>query len=313
MHGSWADHPHWDPVVAPLSQSFEVVVYDRRGHSQSERPAGHGSVHEDADDLAELIEALESGPAHVVANSYGSIVALDAAIRRPEVFATLVAHEPPLTGMLAETQLEPVLKEVNGRVGHVIDLLDAGDDEAGAKLFVETVARRPGAWDEELTAQLREAFIRNAPTFLDEARDPDGQRLDLDRLRRFDRPALLTKGSASAPFSLRLSTRSHLCCHALRSKPSRARITPRTRPRPSGTSISSGDSSRPLGLPLRPSGRPRRRVRGADTTLVPVLRCCGRANHHDPVMPGHLPGGNTARGRPAGRRFQQPIDMGKRA
>jgi hypothetical protein len=43
-------------------------------------------------------------------------------------------------------------------------------------------------------------FIRNAPTFLDEARDPDGQRLDLDRLRRFDRPALLTKGSASPPF-----------------------------------------------------------------------------------------------------------------
>lgn len=78
--------------------------------------------------------------------------------------------------------------------------MDAGDDEAGAKLFVETVARRPGAWEEDLTAELREGFIRNAPTFLDEARDPDGQRLDLDQLRRFNRPALLTKGSASPPF-----------------------------------------------------------------------------------------------------------------
>jgi len=200
VHGSWGDHHQWDSVVAPLSEAFEVVVYDRRGHSQSERPAGHGSVHEDADDLAELIDALELAPAHVVANSYGSIVALNAAIRRPEVFATLVAHEPPLTGMLAETQFEPVLQEVNRRIGHVIELLDAGDDEAGAKLFVETVARRPGAWEEELTAELREVFIRNAPTFLDEAHDPDGQRLDLDQLRRFDRPALLTKGSASPPF-----------------------------------------------------------------------------------------------------------------
>jgi pimeloyl-ACP methyl ester carboxylesterase len=200
VHGSWGDHHNWDPVVAALSESFEVVVYDRRGHSQSERPAGQGTVHEDADDLAELIEALESGPAHVVANSFGSIVALNAAIRRPGVFATLVAHEPPLLAMLAETQFEPVLQEVNRRVGQVVELLDAGDDEAGAKLFVETVARRPGAWEEELTAELREVFIANAPTFLDEERDPDLPRLDLDPLRRFDRPALLTKGTASPPF-----------------------------------------------------------------------------------------------------------------
>jgi pimeloyl-ACP methyl ester carboxylesterase len=200
VHGSWGDHHQWDPVVGPLSEWFEVVVYDRRGHSQSERPAGQGSVHEDADDLAELIKTLGSGPAHVVANSYGSIVALNAAIRQPDVFATLVAHEPPLTGILAETEFEPVLQEVNRRVGHVIELLDAGDDQAGAKLFVVTVARRPGAWEEELTAELREVFMRNAPTFLDEARDPHGQRLDLDQLPRFDRPALLTKGSASPPF-----------------------------------------------------------------------------------------------------------------
>lgn len=157
-------------------------------------------MHEDADDLAELIEALDSGPAHVVANSFGAIVAMNAAIRRPELFATLVAHEPPLLGMLAETQFEPVLQEMNRRVGRVIELLDAGDDEAGARMFVDTVARRPGAWEEELSAELRQVFIANAPTFLDETRDPAGQRLDLEQLRRFDRPSLVTKGSASPPF-----------------------------------------------------------------------------------------------------------------
>lgn len=200
VHGSWGDHHSWGPVVAPLSESLEVVVYDRRGHSQSERPAGQGSVHEDADDLAALIDALELGPAHVVANSFGAIVALDAASRRPEVFATLVAHEPPLLGMLAGTQWEPVLQEVAGRVGRVNDLLSAGDDLAGARLFVETVARGAGAWEGELTADLREVFIGNAPTFLDESRDPGRQRLDFAQLRRFDRPALLSTGTASPPF-----------------------------------------------------------------------------------------------------------------
>ena len=200
VHGSWGDHHNWDPVVAPLSESFKVVVYDRRGHSRSERPAGQGSVYDDADDLAALIEALELGPAHVVGNSFGSIVALNAAIRHPAVFATLVAHEPPLLGMLAETRFEPVLEELNRRVGAVIELLAAGEDEAGAKLFVETVAWRPGAWEGELTAEMRTVFTGNAPTFLDEAHDPDWQQIDLDQLARFSRPALLTKGTTSPPF-----------------------------------------------------------------------------------------------------------------
>jgi pimeloyl-ACP methyl ester carboxylesterase len=186
--------------VPRLSESFTVVTYDRRGHSRSERPAGQGSIYEDVDDLAGLIEALELGPATVVGNSFGSIVTLNAAIRRPEVFSALVAHEPPLLGMLAGTQFEPILDEVNRRVGAVIELLQAGDYEAGAKQFVETVAWRPGAWDEELTPEIRDVFTNNAPTFLDEAGDPDWQRIELDQLAQFDRPALLTHGTVSPPF-----------------------------------------------------------------------------------------------------------------
>ena len=202
---------------APLSESFKVVVYDRRGHSRSERPAGPGSVYDDADDLAALIEALELGPAHVVGNSFGSIVALNAAIRHPAVFATLVAHEPPLLGMLAETRFEPVLEELNRRVGAVIELLAAGEDEAGAKLFVETVAWRPGAWEGELTAEMRTVFTGNAPTFLDEAHDPDWQQIDLDQLARFSRPALLTKGTTSPPFFVAIvDSAVHRSCQALR-------------------------------------------------------------------------------------------------
>ena len=45
------------------------------------------------------------------------------------------------------------------------------------------------------------------------------------------------------------------------------------------------------------------------------LRCprSGRANHHDPTTPAHLPGGHAGSGPPPGREFQQWIDMGEPA
>jgi len=38
-----------------------------------------------------------------------------------------------------------------------------------------------------------------------------------------------------------------------------------------------------------------------------VLRCCGRANHHDPVTPRHLPGGKPGSGPPPGRNFSSGL------
>lgn len=200
VHGSWGDHHNWDPVLPALSESFQVLAYDRRGHSQSERPAGQGTIFEDADDLAALVEELGFAPAHVAGNSFGATIVLRAAVRRPDVFRSLIAHEPPLFPLLAGTEFEPALAEVQARVAAVIELLEDGDDEAGARLFVETIAFGPGAWDRQLTPEMRAVVIANAPTWLDETRDPDSLQMDPNDLAGFDRPALLTSGTESAPF-----------------------------------------------------------------------------------------------------------------
>src|SRR3954453_7212150 len=112
VHGSWGDHHNWDPVVPALAESFRVLAYDRRGHSARERPPGQGSVFEDADDLAGLIDELGLAPAHVAGNSAGAAIVLRAAARRPDHFRSLIAHEPPLFPLLAGTELERALAEV---------------------------------------------------------------------------------------------------------------------------------------------------------------------------------------------------------
>ena len=66
-------------------------------------------------------------------------------------------------------------------------------------MFVETVAFGPGAWD-TLPRVVKQTFIGNALTWLDELQDPGWPVIDLEVLRRFDRPSLVTNGTESAPF-----------------------------------------------------------------------------------------------------------------
>jgi pimeloyl-ACP methyl ester carboxylesterase len=201
VHGSWGDARNWRFVVPGLAESFRVVVYDRRGHSRSERPDTPGSVDEDGDDLAALLEALDLAPAHVVTNSYGGNIALRLATRRPEVFRSLSCHEPPLWGLLEDDSESLELLQQAARSDQAVGRRIAeGDHEGAARQFVEEVAFGPGAWERELPPELRAIFVDNAPTYLDELEDPNQpERVDEGALSQLELPVRLTQGSESPP------------------------------------------------------------------------------------------------------------------
>jgi pimeloyl-ACP methyl ester carboxylesterase len=199
VHGSWDSHEDWQFVVPGLSHSFRILAYDRRGHSRSERPAGQGSVRDDVADLAALIEQLGLAPAWVAGNSFGASISLRLAEERPDLVRGLIAHEPPLFSLLADdASTAPMLGEVRSRVGAVVDRIAAGDHSGAAREFVESVALGPGGWA-QLSPDSRQILIENAPTFLDEANDPEQLDIDLERLRPFPWPVLLTTGEQSPP------------------------------------------------------------------------------------------------------------------
>jgi pimeloyl-ACP methyl ester carboxylesterase len=199
VHGSWVDHHAWDAVVPALSQSFRVLTYDRRGHSQSERPAAQGNTREDVADLAALIEALELAPAHVVGKSFGGSIVLRLSGERPDLFRSLIVNEPPLFDLLAdEPEGQAILQAIKPRIDAIVERLEAGDMEGGVRAFVDTIFG-PGVW-EQIPSEVKQIVIFNAPTFLDERRDPESLSVDLARLRRFPHPALLTAGEQGPPF-----------------------------------------------------------------------------------------------------------------
>jgi pimeloyl-ACP methyl ester carboxylesterase len=199
VHGSWDSLRAWDFVVPRLERHFRVVTYDRRGHGGSERLATQGSVREDVADLAALIEQVAGGHAWVVGDSFGAAIALRLACARPDLPRGLIVHEPPLLGVLAgDPSAEPLLGAVQPRVASVVERLVSGDHEGAAEEFVDTVALGPGSWA-MLPPDVRGRLIENAPTFLDETRDPEGLAFDPDALRAFAGPVLLSVGDQSPP------------------------------------------------------------------------------------------------------------------
>jgi pimeloyl-ACP methyl ester carboxylesterase len=195
LHGSWEDRHCWALVEDRLAPDWHVVAYSRRGHSASEDSDQPGTRHDDEDDLAGLIEALDA-PAHVVANSFGGCVALGLASRRSELFRSLAVHEPPLLSLAAD---HPMVQQVGEGVGPVLELIQQGKHEDAARFFVENIAIGPGAWD-LMPQEQRAIATNNAPTFAGEMSDSDWPLIDLDVLSRLELPVLLTKGDQSPPF-----------------------------------------------------------------------------------------------------------------
>jgi pimeloyl-ACP methyl ester carboxylesterase len=87
-----------------LAETYTVVTYDRRGatHSPIDDPREPVRVETHSDDAHRLLEALTAEPALVFGSSSGALVALNLAIRYPDQVLKVVAHEPPVLGLLPE-------------------------------------------------------------------------------------------------------------------------------------------------------------------------------------------------------------------
>jgi len=92
VHGAGSDGRIWAKDLRPLASTHRVIAYNRRGYPGSGRPVADWKVH--AEDAAALITSLDVAPIAVVAHSAGSIVALELAVKHPELLRRLVLLDP---------------------------------------------------------------------------------------------------------------------------------------------------------------------------------------------------------------------------
>ena len=147
MHGGMGDCRSWRPQLEPFARDYRAVAYSRRLHSPNRNavPVLHPSLDDDAVDLDGLQEALHTGPAHLVATSYGALVALAFALRYQRQVRSLVLAEPPLHHWACATlRGRRLLRQFMGRCWMPAQrAFDEGDDDKALRLLTDGMWGRP--------------------------------------------------------------------------------------------------------------------------------------------------------------------------
>jgi pimeloyl-ACP methyl ester carboxylesterase len=90
LHGGLVDGDSFAQQTPVFAEHHRVIVPDRRGHGRTPDVEGPISYDLMADDTTAVMEALGTGPAHLVGWSDGGNVGLLVAIKRPDLVRRLV-------------------------------------------------------------------------------------------------------------------------------------------------------------------------------------------------------------------------------
>jgi 3-oxoadipate enol-lactonase len=94
IHPAGSTASTWGAAAEQLAQIGCVITYDRRGYARSGGAPVH-SISRHTADAAAILESLAVGPAVVVGTSAGAAIAVDLAVRHPELVRVVIAHEFP--------------------------------------------------------------------------------------------------------------------------------------------------------------------------------------------------------------------------
>lgn len=121
---------------------------------------------EHTEDAAALLRSLEAAPAVVIGRSYGGEVALDLAMRHPDLAQALVLLEAPPKG--PDSEVDAWLERLTV---HVLEIAGTKGVEAVGEAFIRAVLG-DDAW-EGLPAEWQRVFVENGQAIVAECRGGD--------------------------------------------------------------------------------------------------------------------------------------------
>jgi len=200
IHPAGATASTWGSATEQLARIGRVIAYDRRGYARSGgEPAHRMSTH--TVDAAAVLEYLQTPPAVVVGTSAGAAIAVDLAVRRPDLVQAVVAHEFPwrFTRHLPTASQAKALAEIG-----LLALRGRESDAAEALLrFAYTYGDGGTAWD-AFPEEWRRAGRENAGAALADFRNSISSYPSAADLATIDVPVVCSYGARSPNSMVRL-------------------------------------------------------------------------------------------------------------
>jgi 3-oxoadipate enol-lactonase len=200
IHPAGSTASTWGSATDGLARIGRVIAYDRRGYARSGgEPARSMSTH--TADAAALLRSLRTPPAVVVGTSAGAAIAVDLAVRRPDLVRVVVAHEFPWR----YARHLPSRSQV-GALARIGLLALRGRDSAAAETLLRSAyAYRDGgtAWD-AFPEEWRRIARENAGTALADFRNSIGVYPSAADLATVRVPVVCTYGARSPDSMFRL-------------------------------------------------------------------------------------------------------------
>jgi pimeloyl-ACP methyl ester carboxylesterase len=194
LHAGVADSRMWEPQIAGLSDKFDIIAPDMRGHGRSELPAMTWSA--SADVLALMDELGVRDAPHIVGCSIGGGVAMDFAIEHPDRVSKLVLVGASVGGLIVGDENDPI--EADVRAAEDSGDLDALND---AEMMLWLIG--PGRTAGHVGKKLRDLFLdMNAIALRSDFERAPRRRLDppaAGRLAEMKTPTLVVVGDHDIP------------------------------------------------------------------------------------------------------------------
>ncbi len=201
IHGVGTSGGLWASNLAELATDFRLIVYNRRGYGASSSSPLKWGAH--AEDTIALIESMNAAPATVVGYSAGASIALDAALRRPDLISRIIFLDPAVN---LKRCLTPGLVKI--RIA-VMLLHRLGRDRSALECwfrYVSSYSTGGSAFQAKASSALRAQLQVNADgIFADFA--SSGAALDESRFGNIRVPMTIIDARLSPPFLRRSSHR----------------------------------------------------------------------------------------------------------
>lgn len=200
IHGVATSGQMWAADLAELAADLRLIVYNRRGYGASSSSPRNWGAH--AEDTVALIEKLNAAPVILIGYSGGAIIAVDVALKRPDLIARLVLLDPAFN-------LKRCLTPGLVRTLAALKLLRwlRGDGAAAERWlrYVSSYSTGGCAFEAASQARREQLLANSAGLFADLA--SGGSTIDESLLGNISVPVTIVDAALSPPFLRRSSQR----------------------------------------------------------------------------------------------------------